>query len=78
MASICNDERASFGVMSGHDRKTLSLSVPGATNVVDLTELLAQSLAKRKPGRDAGSRATGEAAAATQKAAAKAPARKRA
>ena len=27
MASICNDERASFGVMSGHDRKTLSLSV---------------------------------------------------
>jgi len=28
MARICNDERASFGVMSGHDRKTLSLSVP--------------------------------------------------
>ena len=28
MASICNDERARFGVMSGHDRKTLSLSVP--------------------------------------------------
>ena len=27
MASICNDERASFGVMSGHDRFTLSLSV---------------------------------------------------
>ena len=27
MASICNDERASSGVMSGHDRKTLSLSV---------------------------------------------------
>ena len=26
MASICNDERAPFGVMSGHDRKTLSLS----------------------------------------------------
>jgi RNA-directed DNA polymerase len=26
MASICNDERASCGVMSGHDRKTLSLS----------------------------------------------------
>jgi len=26
MARICNDERASFGVMSGHDRKTLSLS----------------------------------------------------
>ena len=25
MASICNDERASFGVMSGHDRWTLSL-----------------------------------------------------
>ena len=28
MASICNDERARFGVMSGHDRKTLSLSGP--------------------------------------------------
>ena len=26
MASIRNDERTSFGVMSGHDRKTLSLS----------------------------------------------------
>ena len=26
MARICNDERATFGVMSGHDRKTLSLS----------------------------------------------------
>jgi len=26
MASICNDEQASYGVMSGHDRKTLSLS----------------------------------------------------
>jgi uncharacterized membrane protein len=27
MASICNDEWACFGVMSGHDRKTLNLSV---------------------------------------------------
>jgi hypothetical protein len=27
MASICNDEQASCGVMSGHDRKTLSLSL---------------------------------------------------
>ena len=26
MASICNDERGRFGVLSGHDRKTLSLS----------------------------------------------------
>jgi len=26
MASICNDERALSGVLSGHDRKTLSLS----------------------------------------------------
>jgi len=24
MASICNDEQGAFGVMSGHDRKTLS------------------------------------------------------
>ena len=27
MARICNDEWVCFGVMSGHDRKTLSLSV---------------------------------------------------
>ena len=27
MASICNNEQALFGVMSGHDRKTLSLSL---------------------------------------------------
>jgi hypothetical protein len=27
MASICNDEQGAFGAMSGHDRKTLSLSV---------------------------------------------------
>jgi hypothetical protein len=26
MASICNDEQGSFGVMSGHDRNSLSLS----------------------------------------------------
>jgi len=26
MASICNDDRVRFGVMSGHDRKTLSIS----------------------------------------------------
>ena len=25
MASICNDEQEAFGVMSGHDRNTLSL-----------------------------------------------------
>ena len=30
MASICNDERASYGVMSGHDRKILSLSDGGS------------------------------------------------
>jgi len=30
MASICNDEQVSFGVMSGHDRKTLSLWGIGA------------------------------------------------
>ena len=28
MGSICNDKRVRFGVVSGHDRKTLSLSVP--------------------------------------------------
>jgi len=31
MASICNDEQASFDVMSGHDRNTLSLSSWGRT-----------------------------------------------
>ena len=45
MASICNDERASSGVMSGHDRKTLSLSdgawVPWlAARGVDVAPLL--------------------------------------
>ena len=30
MASICNDERASLGVMSGHERKTLRRSVGDA------------------------------------------------
>ena len=30
MASICNDERGSSGVMSGHERKTLRLSVAAA------------------------------------------------
>jgi len=29
MASNCNDEHGPFGVMSGHDRNTLSLSVAG-------------------------------------------------
>ena len=29
MASICNDERVRFGVVSGHDRKTLKLSGHG-------------------------------------------------
>ena len=29
MASICNDERASLGVTSGHERKTLRLSGHG-------------------------------------------------
>ena len=28
MASICNDDLASLGVMSGHERKTLTLSAP--------------------------------------------------
>jgi hypothetical protein len=30
MASIGNDERASFGPMSGHDRRTLSRRAPGS------------------------------------------------
>jgi len=29
MASICNDEQGSFGVMSGHERNTLSFSYLG-------------------------------------------------
>ena len=35
MASICNDERGSFGVMSGHERKTLSLSVHFIALLID-------------------------------------------
>jgi len=52
-------------------------SEAGATNVVDLTELLAKSLARRKPGNgaDAGARS---AAATAKKAAAKASTRRRA
>ena len=65
----------------------------GAGNVVDLTALLAQSLAKRKPagaggasgdaasavsGKDVGKAASGRAAGATRKAAAKPVTRKRA
>ena len=38
MASICNDERASLGVTSGHDRKTLKLSVPRGS--VDLPQFV--------------------------------------
>ena len=38
MASICNDERASLGVTSGHDGKTLKLSVPRGS--VDLPQFV--------------------------------------
>ena len=39
MASICNDERAPFGVMSGHERKTLSLSDGSAkVAIADVTQ----------------------------------------
>ena len=30
IASICNDEQGCFGVMSGHERKPLTLSAPDA------------------------------------------------
>jgi len=52
-------------------------SEAGATNVVDLTELLAKSLARRKPGSDADAGAR-SAAATAKKAAAKASTRRRA
>ena len=38
MASICNAERASSGVMSGHDRKILSLSGQGLERSGDLRQ----------------------------------------
>jgi DNA end-binding protein Ku len=50
-------------------------SEAGATNVVDLTELLAKSLAKRKPGSNADDRTSGVAPA--KKATAKASTRRR-
>ena len=34
MASICNNEQVLFGVMSGHDRKILSLSVDQQAHAV--------------------------------------------
>jgi len=64
MARICNDERASSGVMSGHDRKTLGLSGEGgstlkwgffavcliATMMVARSRCAATSIAKMRPG----------------------------
>ena len=52
-------------------------SEAGATNVIDLTELLANSLAKRKPGSGADG-GDGAEAGPAKKAASKAPLRKRA
>ena len=52
-------------------------SEAGASNIVDLTALLAKSLAKRKPGCGADG-AVGSAAVTAKKAAAKSPARRRA
>ena len=52
-------------------------SEAGATNVVDLTELLAKSLAKRKPGGNADDSQRGTAGTA-KKSAAKTPTRRRA
>ena len=42
MTSICNDDWASLGVMSGHERKTLRLSdtMPLKTTPADPAELL--------------------------------------
>jgi len=64
MARICKDERASFGVMSGRDRKTLGLSGKGgstlkwgffavgliATMMVARSRCAATSIAKMRPG----------------------------
>ena len=49
MASICNDEQAAFGVMSGHERKTLGLSVVSSTCA--LVSTLKNSTASVDPGR---------------------------
>src|SRR2546421_2958690 len=47
MASICNDEQGSFGVMSGHDRNTLSpsecpLHQPAETEDLSVTRIVHQ------------------------------------
>jgi hypothetical protein len=39
MASICNDERVRFGVLSGHERKTLKLSGRVARIIMSSTVL---------------------------------------
>ena len=58
MASICNDERSPFGVMSGHDRKTLSLSGPSrplkqrlAQTVAHPSRFVAQPVGEGRPVR---------------------------
>ena len=40
MASICNDDWASLGVMSGHERKTLRLSVAGGFHCLHAARIL--------------------------------------
>ena len=53
-------------------------SEAGATNIVDLTELLAKSLAKRRPGNSVDGGTSNSPATTAKKAAAKASARRRA
>jgi hypothetical protein len=56
MASICNDERVTLGVMSGHGRNTLRLSVVEVASVCrqrrrpGLTKLKAGNAAGTVPG----------------------------
>jgi hypothetical protein len=50
MASICNDERASFGVMSGHDRLTLSLSaLVASVGRIDIDSSAVNAQVERQP-----------------------------
>jgi hypothetical protein len=46
MASICNDERVRFGVLSGHERKTLKLS---GQRRHDLRPDMARQFLRRRP-----------------------------
>jgi len=56
MASICNAEQVRFGVMSGHDRKTLSLSAQVATAAGRVAIFCCSLTSKARPARESAAR----------------------